>query len=258
VAAQVEGAAEGLVARVQRSPGQGGRHHQQDRRGHQDPGQPAPARRRRRPGGRHQQEQADRGDGREADGREVQRHPPGAGQRARTDQQPPGQVLRRRRGGGQRQGNGQQQPAHRVAGPAAGQHRPDRGPLTMATTRNAVPGVSWTRSARPAWRSSRSSSGAAARVRTVSSHSAHADTTGQAGRLSPLALTSGPSRLPTRPGSARASPACVPGALRTPVGRPADRQRVAARATWSTRTTRLGIGTLLRTAAPVTAPPRLP
>jgi hypothetical protein len=69
---------------------------------------------------------------------------------------------------------------------------PTVAPLTMATTGNAVPGVSWTRSARPAWRSSRSSSGTAARVRMVSSHSAHADTTGQAGRLSPLALTSGP------------------------------------------------------------------
>jgi hypothetical protein len=105
------------------------RHHQDqdDRGGRGDPGPPAPAGRWQRPGRGQQQHQAEQGERRGAGGRVVPGQHMGGGEGAGPGHQPVGHRGGDHPAGGQREGEAEQQPAHRVPGAAAGQHRPDRG-----------------------------------------------------------------------------------------------------------------------------------
>jgi hypothetical protein len=125
----------GQVERVLRCPGPGvkgpGREHDHQeadhRHRHRRPCPPPPAGRWQRPGGREQQDKAEQGQGRDDDGREVQAHLGGRRDRPGPGQQPVVGIRRGHPTRVQAQPGGQQQPPHRMAGPPAGQHRPDRG-----------------------------------------------------------------------------------------------------------------------------------
>ena len=91
------------------------------------PGPPAPAGRGQGPGGGEQQDNAECGLGGDDGDRPVPDDGVGGWEGAGAGQQSVGRIGRGHAACGQGHAQGQHQPADRVAGPAAGQHRPDRG-----------------------------------------------------------------------------------------------------------------------------------
>jgi hypothetical protein len=145
---QVERVVDRPVALLRRPGGQ--RHDQQQhgQRPRHEPPPPAPAGRRRRPGRRQQQHQAEQRQRQQGGGRVVHGHPGGGRQRPGPDLEPVGRILPSHPGRAQREAAGQQQPADRVPGPAAGQHGPDRG-RTHRCHRRGNRGIQWVEPARP-------------------------------------------------------------------------------------------------------------
>ena len=112
-----------MVVGGQRVGLHGRRHHRHHRGGRGQPGPPAPARRGQPPGGGEQQHEPGAGqphDHRRIGESDQQRS---GRQRPRPDQQPVLHVRLDEDVGGQPEADAQQQPAHRVPGPAAGQER---------------------------------------------------------------------------------------------------------------------------------------
>jgi hypothetical protein len=124
-----------LVERNDQAGSDHQRQHEHDRPGGRDPGPPAPAGRRQRPGRGQQQHEADQGQPDDSGRGAIDRHPAGGGKRPRPCDEPIAGVAVGDAGSGHRQPDGQQQPAHRVAREAAhrvareaaGQQRPHRG-----------------------------------------------------------------------------------------------------------------------------------
>jgi hypothetical protein len=145
---QVERVVDRPVALLRRPGGQ--RHDQQQhgQRPRHEPPPPAPAGRRRRPGRRQQQHQAEQRQRQQGGGRVVHGHPGGGRQRPGPDLEPVGRILPSHPGRAQREAAGQQQPADRVPGPAAGQHGPDRG-RTHRCHRRGDRGIQWVGPAGP-------------------------------------------------------------------------------------------------------------
>ncbi len=193
--------------------------HVDQRRGRGQPHPPAPAGRRRRPGRGQQQDEADGRRPQDPAGVGEQGRPAGPGERPAAGQQRVGGVVGGDPEEDQRQAQPQQQPAHRVPGPPADQHRADGGGAHRGQQeRHHITRRTGARSGRPARRISWPSQAATRKASVPRAHNPQAATAGQGGRragraaVTAMAVVACRSRVgsPSRP----SSPPSVTGSLR--------------------------------------------